>query len=449
MSIQTEIDTTAVVKNVHDYVDMPGIGRIYRAVIPVSMLARLLKRSVVRYAPEYQRGFKKVQDDPNTYSVLLPLTDPTLQVSRHRAEEMAVKYLRGDLFSGTVIWNARIEEDDPAPEYDPTTEELRLFGDIVIPDTAHRHLAYYLLTEWKRDEKTIPTRVTVNDVPVEKNEIQKMLIDFDPKKASLFLEIYSLSPEKEGWLYDQFNFDARPPQKAVGNTLNPTKTPARRFVLGGLMRVSPVFGDKEVEMRANNIGSDSRKLVTNNTLISAADNFKKLLVNLEKENEKTGAYDDFLAFFAAFFNEYANHFPAAKAGATQEVRQEARAKTFAVSNIMFHPLFRLAKDLWISYRAQKQDWKTRTEWKDAIARLAGTVEVTEKDKVTGKDKKVKYGFMSRNNPQWVGKILIEQYGPAGVTGTSLSNTRQTRETAYSYLVEQAKVGPFIDKGTAK
>src|SRR6185437_9584825 len=204
----------------------------------------------------------------------------SIQVKRKRAEEMAVKYLQGVLFSASLIWNARNEPDEPAPEYDPTTHDLKIYSVITIPDTAHRHLCYWVLNEWKKDPSKVPTQVVVNDVPVKQAEIQKMLETFDPDTATVFLEIYNLTAKAEGELYDQFNFDARPPQKAVGVTLNPTKTPARRFILDGLMRISPIFDESEIEMRSNSIGSDSAKLWTNNTLVSAADTFKKLLVDL-------------------------------------------------------------------------------------------------------------------------------------------------------------------------
>lgn len=434
-----QISSAIVVGNVRDYVDLPGTGRIYRALVTVNTLARLLRKSVVRYAPQYQRGFKKVQEDPGAYHVLLPITDSSLQINRKRAEEMAVKYLQGVLFAASLVWNARKDADEPAPEYDATTHDLKIFSDITIPDTAHRHLCFYVLWEWSQDPSKIPTQVIVNDAPVKQADIQKMLQKFDPKTATVFLEIYHLTPKEEGFLYDQFNFDARSPQKAVGNALNPLKTPARRFVLDGLMRVSPIFDESEIEMHANNIGTDSRKLWTNNTLVGAADNFKKLLVQLEGENGKTGAHKDLQNFFAAFFKEYAAHFPAVEAGASRELRMKTRNESFAISNIMIHPLFRLAKDLWLTYRNNKTDWTNQTEWKDAVAKLAQTITVKDAEG----NKIFSGNVMDRKNPEWVGKILVENYGPTGVTGTSLSSTSQTRNAAYGYLLEIMEIKDFI------
>jgi hypothetical protein len=442
-----EVSSATVVRNVKDFVEMPGTGRIYRGLITVSTLTRLLSKAVVRYAPEYQRGFKKNPDDPAAYHVLLSLTDASIQVKRKRAEEMAVKYLKGVLFSASLIWNARKDPDEPAPEYSPKTQDLKIYSVITIPDTAHRHLSFWVLNEWKKDPTKVPTQVVVNDVPVSQADIQQMLTSFDPNKATVFLEIYNLTAQAEGELYDQLNFDAQRPQTAVGVTLNPTKTPARRFVLDGLMRISKIFDESEIEMRANNIGSDSAKLWTNNTLVSAADSFKKLLADLEAENGKTGAHKDLQKFFASFFQEYANHFPAVQPGASQELRKTTRAQTFAISNIIVYPLFWIARDFWLAYRKNKQDWAKATEWKDGIARLAQTITVKDangNETYTGP-------VMSRDNPQWIGKILIHTYGPTGVTGLSLSNTRQTREAAYGYLVGVMGVSGFISsaKTTAK
>ncbi len=438
-NMTNDINSAIVVRDVKDYVELPGTGRIYRALITIAVLARLLRKSVVRYAPQYQRGFKKVEEDPSAYHVLLPITDKSLQINRKRAEEMAVKYLQGVLFAASLVWNARKDPDEPAPQYDATTHDLKIFSDITIPDTAHRHLCFYVLWEWKQDPNKVPTQVTVNDAPVSQAEIHKMLETFDPTTATIFLEIYNLTPQEEGFLYDQFNFDARSPQKAVGNALNPLKTPARRFVIDGLMRISPIFDESEIEMHANNIGTDSRKLWTNNTLVGAADNFKRLLVQLEAENGKTGAHKDLQKFFAAFFQEYAAHFPAVQPGATRELRIKTRNESFAISNIMIHPLFRIAKDLWLTYRANKTDWNTQTEWKDAIAKLAKTISVKDETGAvifTG-------SVMDRTNPEWVGKILIKTYGESGVTGVSLSSTSQTRNAAYGYLLEVMETKDFI------
>ena len=46
----------------------------------------------------------------------------------------------------------------------------------------------------------------------------------------------------------------------------------------------------------------------------------------------------------------------------------------------------------------------------------------------------KGNVMSRDNPAWRGKILIQQFDANGKpSGYSLSSTRQIRESAYAYL----------------
>ena len=46
--------------------------------------------------------------------------------------------------------------------------------------------------------------------------------------------------------------------------------------------------------------------------------------------------------------------------------------------------------------------------------------------------------MSRDNPEWIGRILIKRFDQDGkLAGLSVSSTRQTREAAYSYLCKVA------------
>jgi hypothetical protein len=74
-----------------------------------------------------------------------------------------------------------------------------------IPDTAHRHLAYYRMWMWHRSAETIPAVVEVDDQPVEKDEILDLLEAFDPDAEAVFVDVYNLTSEHEGYLFDQFN----------------------------------------------------------------------------------------------------------------------------------------------------------------------------------------------------------------------------------------------------
>ncbi|RZI53799.1 MAG: hypothetical protein EOP16_00905 [Pseudonocardia sp.] len=59
---------------------------------------------------------------------------------------------------------------------------------------------------------------------------------------------------------------------------------------------------------------------------------------------------------------------------------------------------------------------------------------------------MKYPVMARNsdesvgNPDWEGKILVQKFDSSGnPSGWSLSSTRQTRDSAYHYVVKVADV----------
>jgi hypothetical protein len=84
----------------------------------------------------------------------------------------------------------------------------------------------------------------------------------------------------------------------------------------------------------------------------------------------------------------------------------------------------------------EREWQGDVTWKNAGAKLNRTVTATNPDTgdtFTGP-------VMSRDNPEWIGRILIQQRDPAtGVlTGYSLSSTRQTRDAAYQHLRQIAE-----------
>jgi hypothetical protein len=90
-------------------------------------------------------------------------------------------------------------------------------------------------------------------------------------------------------------------------------------------------------------------------------------------------------------------FPELLPGTGAFERQKIRKESFTVSNIMLHPLFRMAKDISKEYHyVRHADWRDRNDWKDAIAKLNLQVDGAEGGKV---------GIMHRNNPAWRGKVL--------------------------------------------
>jgi hypothetical protein len=422
MRQKTRVAASIVLENV-TRMDRRGIGPVYRGIISLEDLHMLLKRSVLRYAPLYQRGFKLTQEDIDEYryKMLLPLDSPDLQINPKRSHAMAVKFLQGRLFTSHITWNARREEGAPPPKFDEATATLELQTTLTIPDTAHRHDAYRTLVRWHANRDEIPDEVDVDSRPVLKEAIEELIRDLDPATETIYVEVYSLSPEDEGRLYDEFNSDSKAPSTAIALDLNRTKTPARAFVYR-LMQSTSVFSRDEIECRRNTIGSKSRKLTTNATLEAAIRPFTKRLVELEKDED---AYTDLLGFVDAFFGQWANHFKAFQPGIGADERWRFREHSFALSNIMFHPLFRMVFILWEEYRRGGVKWEHDRKWNDAIARIAGKANGTTVD------------VMDRKNLAWRGKILVQVLDPSGKETWSLSSTRQTREAAFQYMCDAA------------
>jgi DNA-sulfur modification-associated len=418
------------------FIERRGLGRIYRATISVEDLHNAIRRAVIRYAPRYQRGLanwaEATEDDLN---VLLPISDDKTQINPRRAQEMAVKYLLGKLYTAHIAWNARREGDAPEPDFDDERRTLVIESTITVPDTAHRHRAYYYLVHWKRNPDEIPDTVEAFGVPYTRDQIVGMLEDFDPANENVHCDVYVLSQVEEGYLYDEFNSDLKAPSTAVALALNPTKTPSRRF-MSALMERCALFFPTEIETRGNTIGSKSRKLTTNATIEAAVRNMCKPsdLAALEKDK---AAWDDLIEFMGAFFEEWAHHFPAFLPNKSAEERNKLRNESYALSNLMFHPLFKLAYDLWRNHYDNDEDWRLEDGWKNALAKLGGAV--STKDQETGKE--VKVPVMSKENPDWRGKILVPRFDANGTrTGFIVSSTRQTREAAYAYLRERAGLG---------
>ena len=420
------------------------VGAVYRAEISVEDLYQLVRFTRIHYSPRSQRGFSSRDDRRDEeFDQLLSLTDERVQIKNSRAEEMAVKLLMGRLFSANVVWNARVE-DGVELIYDADAETLEIPNPITVPDTAHRHRCYYLLGLWKRSPEKVPAKVTIfENQEVTRDEILEMLDEFDPEATTVFLDVYNVTRAQEGELYDEFNSESKPPSSATAIDQFPTKTPPRRFMLA-LMEKTSIFGRDEIETRFNTIGSKSRKLTTNATMVAAIKGMTRSareLVDLESDEER---YDDVIAFFDAFFTEWAVHFPAFEAGTEQGARHALRASSFALSNIIMHPLFKLVFDLWREYDERGEDWTEDQAWKDAVAKLGGIRRVKNLDYSPDRDPEsepeITVTVMARNNPEWRERILVPKYNNAGeLVDWVLSSTRQTREAAYAYLREVAEL----------
>ena len=99
-----------------------------------------------------------------------------------------------------------------------------------------------------------------------------------------------------------------------------------------------------------------------------------------------------------------------------------------MSNIIFHPLIRIAFRLWEDSRDQKINWRTDNSWRNVVTAMA----TTNANGVNVMDKK---------NTDWQGKILVANYDVNGKETWSLSSTRQTRDSAYQYLCQVANLPP--------
>ncbi len=418
------------------------IKAVYRASINLQKLYELIRDGDLKYSPRYQRGFEKwAEFNEDALDTLLPVTDDHLQIKNERAIAMAVKFLQGRLYTSHITWNARIDPDgDHRPRYDEENRALSIPGLITVPDTAHRHRAYYWLSHWKRHPEEIPAEVEVDGTVVDRDEIENALDAFEPSDYEVHVDIYTLPPEAEGYLYDEFNADQKAPSTAVAISLNPRKTPSRRFVDDLMKRstkTNEILAPEEIETRGNVIGAKSRKLTTIATLEAAARNMAPKGTLDKLERDRPDARKDLVEFVNKFFEEWANHFPAFLPGKTYQERWAFRRESYALTNIMFHPLLKLAYELWQDMDANDEDWRHEQRWKDALARLAGKVEV-EEEQEDGSTKTVKAPIMAQRNRRWEDLILVPRFDRNGTkVGAVISSTTQTRAAAFSYLKEMA------------
>lgn len=440
----------------------PGIGHVYRGKITIGDLHDGLADGLIKYSPKYQRGWRpnlNREADPHD---LVPITEPGLNIELWRAEAMAAKYLVAlsgagpkVLYNPDVVWNARKDDHRPDPKWDPDTRHLDIYTVLTIPDSGHRHYAYWLLGQWKFKPELIPGVVELDHhgETVGGEEIAEWLKNFDPydpEKSSVLVEVFNLRAEQEGRLFDEYNDEGKPASSAKAIDLYMEKTPSRRFV-AALMDHCRIFARTEVETATNTIGSKSRKLTTNATLEAAARPFGQTLLRLEKEQRerKSKAYDDLVPFVCEFYEEWARYYPEFLPSASADARHALRRRSFALQNITFFPMIRLAFELWDKYRKAHVDWQSTTEWRDGLARLAGKtkVQVDDPDK-PGSTKTVEVDVMARDsadppsagNPKWKELIMVPSYDRDGyIRRWTLSSTRTTREAAYAYLTQIAGV----------
>ncbi|MEA2682180.1 MAG: hypothetical protein QOK05_508 [Chloroflexota bacterium] len=444
----------------------PGLGYIYRGKITVGDLFGALNEGDVRYAPRYQRGYKPgAEVSEAEYDQLVDIKTKDLNIERPRAQAIAAKYLmaiagEGNkvLYNPDVIWNARRDPHRRDPQYEPDQRVLQIYSAITIPDSGHRHFAYYLIGAWHAGVEPVPDAVVIEptsgeSVPGEKlREWLNAFNPYDVEDSSILVEVFNLDKEQEGRLFDEYNDESKPASNAASIDLYDDKTPSRRFV-SKLMASCRIFSRAEIETRSNTIGSKSRKLTTNATMEAAIRPFSKKLLELERQE----GFDDLVSFFCAFYEEWGAHYPVYLPESTAEARQALRTKSFALSNVIFFPMFRLAFDLWWKkYKGAKAEWRRDNSWKDALAKLAGEVEIEVESGAEGAKTKrtVKVPVMARDvdgdeenpgNPAWRERVLVPKFDRQGkLSGWTLSSTRVTRDAAYSYLRDVSGLRDVLD-----
>jgi hypothetical protein len=185
----------------------------------------------------------------------------------------------------------------------------------------------------------------VDGTPVTEDDIIKALKDFRPDEEHIYVDVYSLSKCARGLpLRREFNSDQKPPSGAAAIDLNPTKTPSRRLI-SKIMDKSKILARAEVETPATRFGTSSRKLITTPTME------RPCAVHQgprELEVLKDGRYSDLVDFYCSFIDEWAT---TTRPGSPEhaDARWDLRHRSFALSNIIIHPMFRLAFELWRHY----------------------------------------------------------------------------------------------------
>jgi len=190
--------------------------------------------------------------------------------------------------------------------------------------------------------------VSADGNTITQEEIKSLLkyLKPDADDAEVFVEVFNLNKIQEGRLFNELNMEEKKPSNAVSIDMFPDKSADRRFV-SKLMSSCGIFGSDEMKRHFNAIAEKSRKLTTNVTLTSAIKPYSRELLKLERDYS---VYADLISFFCECYKEWSNHFPVFKPMASGDDRQDLRENSFAASNIMFFPMFRLAWELCNKYR---------------------------------------------------------------------------------------------------
>ncbi len=420
-----------------------GVGDVYYGSYPILRLHEAMKNGLVRYAPKYQRGFKRKHEDEDPNS-LYDINNPALDIKAKRAASIAAKYLLGlsdapiegntRLFNTDIVWNARSGEGYDKPNYNEEDGSVTVYSNITIPDSGHRHYAYYLMMKWwiahKEGKDTkIPRKITLaKGHDILGVEVEDLLDKFDPsnfEEHSVLVKIYNLHASDEGKFFDELNMEAKKVSTAAAIRNNPESSPATKFATA-LKDRSTVLSEEQIEMNYNTVSKTSDKLISIAAMVAAAAPFAKELQETQRKSPK--GYNDLIDFFCAYYEEWSIHYPVFAPEASLEERQLARDTSYATTNIMVYPMFKLAFEMWDHYHKRGLDWREENGWKDALESWSNDIE--EYDPFTGED--VRASVMSKDNAGWKGKIVMRKIKGDEIIYT-LNSTSSTRKAAEEYL----------------
>ena len=181
------------------------------------VLYNMMTTQKIMVHPRYQRGLKKqFSDDADEYGwidMMFKITETRLNIDPKRTDEIAVRWLRGDMMNRELVWNARLTNDYPHPTFvtDANGEgTLKVYGSLVAPDSAHRHLGIYKAVQWSRDSDSIPSTIKIDGKPVVKKDIVGWLKKYKPEETYATVLIYEVKPEEEGRIFHQANDLTKP-----------------------------------------------------------------------------------------------------------------------------------------------------------------------------------------------------------------------------------------------
>lgn len=423
--------------------EMDDPGDWFDIKIGVDELCYSLENSRILYSENYSRGLKKAKGanqspNKNSKEMFLPITDSRVQITQKKAMEMAVEKLRNTFYIFNLVWNARPDPRVPPPQFNKKEGTLSIYGSLTIPDSAHRHYSLFLINKWKNDPHSIPNKgVKVKGVTVSKKEIIDLVHAFN-LEHKVKVHLLTLDAEEEGKLFYQWNQGNTKANASRAANVNRDADPRTRFVFS-LLQKSNVLTEHEIELNSTSLGGNSSKLVPVSTLISACDKHMEELANYEKE---IGIYKNLIQFFVAFLDELSVQYPALKPNASVESRKMLREQNFILSNVMFHPLFKIAFEFFGKYHENRKKWQTDDAWKKFLSHVAQA----ENELETGEVVKA----MSRKNPFWEGTIGKSVVKSDGTLSWHFNNKWSAKDEAYRYLCEiggmatisKSKIVPF-------